>query len=311
MLARRGALALIAAAATAPRWASAQTVPIRLGAGLDDGLTPVLYAQQSGIFKRFGLEITVVSSSNGAALAVAVAGGSIDIAKSALMSLIAARAHGVRLEIVAGGTIYDPKSPTDELCVLPESPIRSPADLGGKIVAVGTLQSLDQMATQMLIDKAGGQSSTVRFIELRYSAMLSALQAGRADCMSMANPILQNVLQAKSARSIGAPYDALGAGFLEAAWFCAEGFAARRPEAVARFGAALREAAAYTNTHHDDTVGLLADYAKVDPDVIRTMKRDTNATRPPDAAEIQPCIDAAARYGYISAPFAARELLLG
>jgi NitT/TauT family transport system substrate-binding protein len=285
-------------------------MPIRLGAGLDDGLTPVLYAQQSGIFKRNGLDISVVSSSNGAALAVAVAGGSIDIAKSALMSLIAAYAHGVHLKIVAGGTIYDPKSPTDELLVLPDSPIRSPADLTGKIVAVGTLQSLDQMATQMLIDKAGGKSSTVRFIELRYSAMLSSLQAGRADCVSMANPILQNVLESKSARSIGAPYDALGSGFLEAAWFCSDRFATENPAAAQRFGAALRTAAEYTNTHHDETVALLADYAKVDPDVIRKMKRDTNATRPAAAQAIQPCIDAAAKYNYITAPFAAEELLL-
>lgn len=293
-----------------PRRAWAQSTPIRLGAGLDDGLTPVLYALQSGIFKRFGLDVSITSSSNGAALAVAVAGGSIDIAKSALMSLIAAYAHGVRLKIVAGGTIYDPKSPTDELCVLPDSPIRSTADLTGKIVAVGTLQSLDQMATQMLIDKAGGKSSTVRFIELHYSAMLNALQAGRADCASMANPILQNVLETKSARSIGAPYDALGSGFLEAAWFCSDQFAQQDPAAAQRFGAALRAAAEYTNTHHEETAGLLAGYAKVDPDMIRKMKRDTNATRPAAAAAIQPCIDAAYKYGYITAPFGAEELLL-
>jgi NitT/TauT family transport system substrate-binding protein len=162
----------------------------------------------------------------------------------------------------------------------------------------------------MLIDKAGGRSSTVRFIELRYSAMLNALQAGRADCASMANPILQNVLEAKSARSIGAPYDALGSGFLEAAWFCSDRFATDNPAAAQRFGAALRAAAEYTNTHHDDTVGLLADYAKVDPDVIRKMKRDTNATRPAAAQAVQPCIDAAYKYGYITAPFAAEELLL-
>jgi NitT/TauT family transport system substrate-binding protein len=301
---------LIPAAAVMPRRACAQSMPIRLGAGLDDGLTPVLYAQQSGIFKRFGLDVSVVSSSNGAALAVALAGGSIDIAKTALMSLIAAYAHGVRLKIVAGGTIYDPKSPTDQLCVLPDSPIRSPADLTGKIVAVGTLQSLDQMATQMLIDKAGGKAATVRFIELRYSAMVSALQAGRADCASMANPILQNALESRSARSIGAPYDALGAGVLIAAWICSDQFAQQDPAAAQRFGAALRAAAEYTNTHHDETAGLLADYAKVDPDVIRKMKRDTIATHPAAASAIHPCIDAAYKYGYITVPFAAEELLL-
>ena len=310
MLARRSALALIAAAAAAAPRPGAAATAVRLGASLDDGLTPVLYALQAGIFARQGLDVTVIPSLNGAALAAAVAGGSMDIAKSALMSLLTAYAHGVRFKIVAGGTIYDPKTPTDALCVTAASPIRSPGDLSGKTVAVGTLKSLDQMSIQALIDEHGGKSSGVRFIELQYSAMLTALEQGRADCASIANPILQDVLDSGKARSIGAPYDALGSGFLEAAWFCSADFAQRNADTARRFGAAFREAAAYTNVHHDETIPLLAAYAKLDPDVIRKMNRDTIATGNVAPGAIQPCIDAAYKYGYIAAPFAAQALLV-
>lgn len=310
-LPRRRALALVAAVAVLPRRSRAQTtIPIRLGAGLDDGLTPVLYAMHSGIFERHGLDVTITSSSNGAALAAAVAGGSVDIAKSALMSLLAAYAHGVRFKIVAGGTIYDPKAPTDELVVLAESSFRVARDLTGKTIAVSTLQSLDQMAIQAFVDRRGGRSSSVRFVELQYSAMLAALQQGRADGASIANPVLQNVLESGRVRSLGAPYSALGSGFLEAAWFCSDAFVHDNREAARRFGEAVREAAAYTNLHHEETASLLAGYAKIDPAVIRKMKRDTIAVGVPTVTSIQPCIDAAYKYGYINAPFVAKALLI-
>lgn len=312
MKVRRRTLLAVMAAAAAPLAAPAQMpIPLRLGASLDDGLSPVLYGLHAGIFARRGLDVTLTSATNGAALAAAIAAGAVDVAKSAMMSLLAAYAHGVRFKIVAGGTVWDTKAPTIELCVLASSAIRTPADLSDKTIAVGTLQSLDQMATQALVDQQGGRSGTMRFIEMPFSAMLGALQHGRADCASIANPVLQNVLESRQARTIGSSYDALGNGFLEAAWFCSAPFAERNHDTAERFADAFREAAAYTNAHHDATVPLLAAYAKLEPDVIRKMKRDTIATGPPAAAAIQPCIDAAAKYGYIAASFNAKELLLG
>lgn len=307
----RRSLLVLALGAGWPRSGAAQTTTVRLGASLDDGLSPVLYGLHAGIFARHGLDVTLTSATNGAALAAAIAAGSVDVAKSAMMSLLAAYAHGVRFKIVAGGTVWDTTSPTIELCVLASSPIRTPADLSGKTIAVGTLQSLDQMATQALVDDRGGRSGSIRFIEMPFGAMLGALQQGRADCASIANPVLQKVLETRLARTIGSSYDALGNGFLEAAWFCSAAFAERNRETAERFADAFREAAAYTNVHHDATVPLLAAYAKLEPAVIRKMKRDTIATGPPQAAAIQPCVDAAAKYGYISAPFDAKELLLG
>jgi hypothetical protein len=66
-----------------PAAASAQaSIPLHVGASLDDGLTPVLYAIKAGIFKRNGLDVTLTASANGAALAAAVSvGGEIDAAR--------------------------------------------------------------------------------------------------------------------------------------------------------------------------------------------------------------------------------------
>jgi NitT/TauT family transport system substrate-binding protein len=284
-------------------------LPVHIGASLDDGLTPVLYALKAGIFKRLALEVTLTSAANGAALATAVAGGSVDIAKSALMALISAYAHGVYFKLVAGAVVYVTTTQVPLLCVSKESRIVSAGDLSGKIIGVPSLQSLDQMAIEAMIDRYGGTSSTARFIEMPLAAMLEALENGRADAASIDNPVLQTVIESGRARSLGDPFDTIAKRFLLAGWFSTEAFATRNPLVVRRFTAAVHEAATYTNAHHEETVPIVAEYAGILPDVVRRMKRNVNATEL-NPNEIQVAIDAAYKYNFIPRTFEAKDLLI-
>jgi len=300
--------AALASVAMAPAARAQALLPVHVGASLDDGLTPVLYALKSGLFKKAGLDVTLTSAQNGAALATAVAGGSVDIAKSALMPLINAHLRGVNFKIVAGAVLYLTGARSDELIVVKESPITSLADVVGKTIAMASLQSLDQMVTQAAIDQHGGNSASCRFIEIVPGAMLAALEAGRADMAAIVLPVLQTVLETGKVRSFGNPYDALGKRLLIAGWFCTQDYATKNPLVVKRFGNAVREAAAYTNTHHEETVPMIAAYTGYDPEVLRKMRRDTNATEL-DPKDIQPVIDAAYKYKYITTTFDAKDLI--
>jgi NitT/TauT family transport system substrate-binding protein len=302
------ALATIVAAAPRPAGAQGLTT-VRVGGGLDDGLTPLLYAIQAGLFKKAGLDIQLTSSQNGAALAAAVAGSSIDIAKSALMSLIAAYTRGVRFKVVAGSAQYLTVAPTDLLCVLKDSPLKTLADADGKTIAVATLKAFDMMGTQALVDKSGGNSATVKFIELPFSAMLPALEEGRADIAAISVPTLASALATGKLRTFGDPYSAIANRLLIAGWFTSVDYARQNGGIVERFAGVMRAANAYGNTHHAETAAILANFARIDPQVVMTMNRLNNATSI-DPQEIQPLIDAAAKYKYIAAAFSAKELLL-
>jgi NitT/TauT family transport system substrate-binding protein len=313
-LTRRGAIERLGATALAsalgPFAADAQELTlVRVGAGLDDGLTPLLYALHAGMFKKAGLDVRLTSSSNGAALAAAVAGGSIDVAKSALMSLITAYSRGVRFKIVVGAAQYLTVSPTDQLCVLKTSSIESLSQTQGKTFAVSTLRSLDTLGTRALIDKNGGDSSTIKFIEVPFSTMFSVLEQGRADIASISEPSLAAALASGKLRTFGDPYEGIGKRLLIAGWFASSDYAAKNPEVVGRFSQVMREANAYSNTHHAETVPIVAQYSGIDPAVIARMNRLTNATTL-DPQEIQPEIDAAAKYKYIDGGFSAKELLV-
>jgi len=292
-----------------PRPGTAQGLKtVRAGASLDDGLTPLLYGIHAGLYARAGLDIELQPSSSGAALAQAVAGRTIDVAKSSLMALITAYAHGIKFKLIAGAALFSSDFPTTQLCALRDSAVKTALDLSGKTIAITALQSLETIAIDSLIDQRGGQSATVKFIEIPASTMLGALEQGRADAAAIPNPSLADAVATGRVRAFAAPYSGLGKHVLIGGWFCSEDYAKQNPDIVEKFAAATREAIFYTNAHHAETVPLLAAYAHLDPEVVKRMNRATNAATL-DVTYIQPAIDAAVKYKLIDKGFAASELI--
>src|SRR5215469_17228333 len=130
---------LLATGGPAP---SQETVTLRLSSSPLDGVVPILYAQRAGLFRQAGINIVLDKVGNGAVMAAAVVGGSVDIAKGNIMSIVTAHARNVPLTIVAPGPIYDPKTPDAVLLAAPDSTIRGPRDLIGKTVGVPSLNDL-------------------------------------------------------------------------------------------------------------------------------------------------------------------------
>ena len=75
--------------------------------------------------------------------------------------------------LIGPGGLYTSKTPSTYLIVPKGSPYRTASDLNGKTVAVNTLRGLPQYGTQAWIDKNGGDSKRVKFVELPFSARRS------------------------------------------------------------------------------------------------------------------------------------------
>jgi ABC-type nitrate/sulfonate/bicarbonate transport system substrate-binding protein len=310
---RRTSIGIITSSAAAlissvrPLSAQDRTV-IQVGAGLDDGLTPLLYALRAGLFEQQGLDVRLQPFTNGGVLAAAVAAGSVDIGKSSMMVLISGHARGLPFRLVAGAAIHSQNDVADMLCVSKESSVTSLANVNGKTVAVSVLKSLEQFGTQSLIDRAGGNSSTVKFIELPFSNMLAALDQGRVDMATIGNPQLIAAIDSGRIRMLAEPYDGIASSFAIAGWFTTLQYVREHQSVVRRFADVIHRAAAYTNAHSDELVPMIADYSHIDSAVLRKMHPFGNATSL-DTRQIQPLIDAAVRYNVIDSSFPARDLL--
>jgi NitT/TauT family transport system substrate-binding protein len=305
---RKTALALGSAFLAAPAALSAQALaPLTLGAVPEESVTPALWASQSGMFRRAGIDADVQSASSGTAIAAGVAGGSYAIGKSSLVAIVTAHAKGLPFVFVAGGSLYDTKFPYSVLAAKADSPLKTAADLNGKTLAVPALNDLTTMATKGWVDSHGGDSSTLKLLEYPFAQIPDALAAGRVDAGFIADPVLQQALDAKKVRVFAHAFDAVAPQFMVTGWFVTADYAAKNQAVLEKFARTMREASGYVAGHPADAVGVLAKFSKVDPDVIAKTHRIGYA--PLEPKYIQPVIDICAKYKAIPAAFDAKDLI--
>jgi NitT/TauT family transport system substrate-binding protein len=301
--------ALAGAAALAPRIASAQSAgTLHLASLTNDTASAVLYALKTGMFSRAGIDADFLPMNSGAAASAAVAGGSAQIGQSSLVTLIEAHARGGPFVLVAAGSVITSDVPYAAALVRKDSPIQTGRDMNGKTFGVAALKDLNQLAAMAWIDQTGGDSSTVRFIEMPAVAMVTAIEEGRVDAGQVGTPALAIALDAGKTRVLAAIFDALAPRFANVAWFATQAWAGANADVVRHFAEVMRDASIAANAHHADTLALIATYVKVDP---RILARMTRVEFEPylDPREIQPLIDAAVKYKFIDQRFDARELI--
>jgi NitT/TauT family transport system substrate-binding protein len=295
-----------AALALAPQLARADgplrvmTLPIDQGA-------QCFYAQDLGMFKKAGLDTQVSITNFGTQVAAAVAGGSIDIGQSNIMSLAAAYANGLPFALIAGAGLYSSAKPTSMMIVAKTSPLQTAKDLNGKTVAVNGLKSITQISVQAWADQNGGDSNQIKFVEMPFVEMEGALVSGRIDAALLADPNATTLLAGGKTRPFTKAFDAIAKQFLIGGWFAKTDWIAANADTVRKFVAVMRESAEWANkpANYKQSAEILEKYTKV---AVGNANRIVYAERL-DPALIQPSIDTAAKYGLVKSTFPAAKLI--
>jgi NitT/TauT family transport system substrate-binding protein len=306
---RIAAAALIAAFALAPAGSNAQQITtLRILASPVDDVMPVLYAQKAGLFQKAGLNVVLTVASSGAAASTAVAGGAAEMGKGNITSIIVAHAHNVPLVIVAPAAIYDPKTPDGVLVTASGSPIKTARDLEGKIVGVPSLSDLSLAAVEGWMESQGADYKKTQFVETPLPTMLPALEANRVQAVTLIKPFIDDAVASGKGQVLGLMYNAIAPRFLESAWFANADYVAAHKDVIAAFQRVVAQASVYTNAHHSETVDMLASFTGITPERASKVARIVTGTTLV-AADIQPVIASAAKYGLISKAFDAQEIM--
>jgi NitT/TauT family transport system substrate-binding protein len=303
---RRHSLAVLAAACAAPFTGTARAADaMRLACPALDTTALMFYGNDQGFFKNAGLTVDLQSMANGEACTLAVAGNAVDVGCSEVVSLVLAFRKGVPITIIGSGGIQTSKAPVGLLFAQQNSSLKSGADFNGKTVAVVGLNGFAQFGTQQWIDKNGGDSKTVKFIQLAGAQIAIALQDGRIDGAFVPEPFVSAVR--KVARPVADSMASVAPEFLTSAHFTTLQYAKDHTDDIRRFQAALHQSADWANSHPDQTALILERVARVAPEVVQASTRAHfgNALQVKD---LQPLIDMAAKYGGFPS-FSASEMV--
>jgi NitT/TauT family transport system substrate-binding protein len=298
---RRTAVSVLLAG-LAPVGVRAQALtPIRVGQlGNTDASAEPLYAQASGIYKKYGLDATTTAFTGGGAIIAAIAGGSLEAGFSNITSAVQAIQRGIPI-IALSPANMSTAGHNDALLVKPrESKARTGADLNGKIVAVTTLNGTLQLSAAQWIDKNGGDSHSVHFVELPSSAMPVSLKAGRVDAAMLSEPFLtQNKGEVEE---LGDAFAAIAPRWVGAVFVASKAWVTANPDVARRFAAAMRETARWANGHRADTAKILMPLTGIEAATFAKMDRSTFAETL-SRELLQPPIDVAVKYGALKEPF--------
>jgi ABC-type nitrate/sulfonate/bicarbonate transport system substrate-binding protein len=286
----------------------AQTNPtIRVAVQPIENAMEVYYAKETGRFAAAGLDVDIQIVPAVGSILAAVASNAVDIGYGSVDALAEVHQRNIPLIVIAAASEYlSPASQRISALALPaNSPVRQAKDLDGKIVATGGLRSIGESVVRTWVDQNGGDSSTIKFVEIPFPAEAAALDAGRVDAAWLPEPFLSSARG--STRVLSYAFDSVSKHFLLSAFCTSTEWAKNHPALVDRFASVIRETAVWANKNPDLTAPIVARTLKLDPSIVGAMARTRYAEQLTPSL-LQPLIDVSAKFGGYNV-FPAQELI--
>jgi NitT/TauT family transport system substrate-binding protein len=275
---------------------------------LVDGV-PIYYAQQTGLFKAAGLDVGITKLTSTSAIAAALVGGALDVGEVSAIPLINAHVRGVPIKVVYANVMHINGRPFYSAILVPaDSTVKTGKDLNGKTMSSAAVGDTAWMAARVWVDANGGDSSTVKFVEIPFSAVPAAIEEHRVDAAVTAEPYFSQAINGGKARTLADVAAGFGARCVQTTYAALSDYITKNRDAMGRFARVMHQAHDYLNNHRDD----LATYTEQFTLVPKAQQRPETVAFAVDAGprDVQPWIVAAARYGTIPKSFDAAELFV-
>jgi NitT/TauT family transport system substrate-binding protein len=218
-------------------------------------------AQEGGYFKAEGLDVQADLTASGQESLSRMTNGQDDLALSTYTLLFLAKNNGADLRLVADATSASPRS--NEVVTVPNSPVKTVNDLGGKRIAISSKNAASDVLTQSVMRDHGVDSAQVQWVPMPLPEMGVALAQGRVDAAYQPEPFLT-----QAAKTAGA-YPVIDAASGSTESFPLTGFGATakwvqaHPKTMLAFQRAMRNA-----------TRAAVDRARIEPLVVRNAKVD-------------------------------------
>lgn len=309
---KRAAFTALAAATAigCPAFVRAQTrAKVRIGSIPVESYGLAYFARDQGFFERNGIdaEVLPVAGLSGG-ITAALVGGALDIGCVSMGPTANAYLRGLPIRIIAPGGISTSLHPTTQLIVTKNSSVKTARDLNGKTIGTSVLRDIMHVATLKWMDDNGGDSKTVKIVEMPNLDALPSLATGRIDAYPQVEPLLAGALQSHDFRSLGGVYSAIAKDMMISLHIATLDWLDKNTDVAQRSIVALRQAAHWANTDHAGEMNNLATVTKIP---IATIERMNHAVQADtlDVRMIQPQIEAFAQYGFIAHSFPVTEMI--
>ena len=258
----------------------AEVKKIKVGILPTSSMLPLFLADERGWYKEAGLDVELIKMRGGATILPAIAGDSIQIGYSNVISIILARCTGLGFQIICNhvneGYIKKAEevggyaTSSSGIVVQKDSGIKGAKDLEGKKVAVNAIKNIDWMAVWEWLEKNGADPKKITWVEVGFPKMIPALMGKKVDAVEATEPF-KTILRSKGASLLVNSLHELRPGLTLACFVAKEKWIKENPKAAEGFVSATARGQQYLNTHPVERNQLVTKYTKVSLELAKKM----------------------------------------
>lgn len=236
--------------------------PIKIGLDVWAGDAYVFIAQEKGLFKKNGVDVTLVLMKSPVEVRAAFKNREMDGIFGLISDMIMLNAEGTPAKLVYA---TDQSVTADALIGL--SRFKSIKELKGKTVSFEGINSFSHIFVVKLLEKAGLKESEVRFKDVNASDVFKALENGEIDAGHTWDPFMGEALQ-KGYRTLGKAGDLPGV-IIDVLYFHQKVISERSAEILA-IVRSLAEARDFVSSNRDEAIGIMAKAEGMTKDAMET-----------------------------------------
>src|SRR3984885_8421295 len=238
----------------------------------------LFYAQNSGIFRKHGLNVNFVAQASPVAVEAAMASGTEQFGFITTPVLINLNSKGVSVKCVSSVDGSEPSNPANDSTVLVAakgSGITSVKDLAGKNVAEVQLTSLNSLAVEILAKNAGIDPASIHQVAIPFPQMAAALAQGRVQAAVIVAPFAATATS-EGATVLTHPPVGLSPNGTVTCLDAMGSYISANPTIVSEFRAAMDQSIAYSQTHESVVKQTLVKGLSLTPAVAAAQILATN-----------------------------------
>lgn len=207
-------------------------------------------AQDEGLFKDVGLNVTIDSIISSADATTGQDNGTFDITAGNSVSYLEAEAnHQANLEIIAEGSLMQPDN--QALYTMPGSPVTSVAKLKGARIGVNALGNIGTLLISSVLQEYGISPKEVHFKEMPFQDMGTALQHHSIDVAWLPEPFGSEDAETMGLQEL-CDLDQGAAHSFPVGWYVVtKTWAKKYPHTLAAFLEALKQGQEIADTQRD------------------------------------------------------------
>jgi len=232
-------------------------------------VAPIYVGVDQGFFEDEGLAVELADVQGSPEVVEAVAAGDFAFGFADAATLLESEERDDEsLQVVAAGAATTGQDGADfgAVVVAKGSDIRSAKDLAGERVGVDRLNSITTVTINESVRQAGGDPSTIEYVELPLGDIGGAVASGDVDAGQVVEPLL-TIAQDQGDVQVVSNYVQTDPDLEVGMYFTSEDYAEQNRDVVREFTRAMDRSLEYVQEDPDAARTIMSDYIEMDPAV--------------------------------------------